>query len=179
LTSPVSARAAKGDGTPAGEKFCEILRRLSGNSSRIVSVKGRGLDPYSYSRATALAVANLGCYKCQCMKLPADAIIAAEKVTDYLLVSQTRGDKSVFLARGGYTIENAEQLLHDLRTQAVLLDATPLHSTEFGQFYEIRGPLVGPNGVTLQIRSIWMKENVSGVTKFITPNSGEITHHAL
>jgi hypothetical protein len=65
------------------------------------------------------------------MKLPADAIIAAEKVTRYLLVSQTRGDKSAFLARGGYTIENADQLLHDLR-------------------------------------SSWMKENVSGVTKFIT-----------
>jgi len=102
------------------------------------------------------------------MKLPVDATIAAEKVTRYLLVSQTRGDKSAFLARGGYTIENADQLLHDLRTQPLLLDATPLHSTEFGQFYEIRGPLVGPNGVTLQIRSIWMKENVSGVTKFIT-----------
>ena len=43
-----------------------------------------------------------------------------------------------------------------------------LHSTEFGQFYEIRGPLVGPNAVTLQIRAIWMKENLSGVTKFIT-----------
>jgi hypothetical protein len=65
------------------------------------------------------------------MKLPGDTIIAAEKVTRYLLVSQTRGDKSAFLARGGYTIENADQLLHDLR-------------------------------------SIWMKENVSGVTKFIT-----------
>ncbi len=85
-----------------------------------------------------------------------------------ILVSQTRGDKSAFLARGGYTIENADQLLHDLRTQPLLLDATPLHSTEFGQFYEIRSPLVGPNDVTLQIRSIWMKENVSGVTKFIT-----------
>ena len=48
------------------------------------------------------------------MKLSADAIIAAEKVTRYLLVSQTRGDKSAFLARGGYTIENADQLLHDL-----------------------------------------------------------------
>jgi hypothetical protein len=34
------ARAAKGDVTPTGEKFCEILRQLSGNSSRIVSVKG-------------------------------------------------------------------------------------------------------------------------------------------
>ena len=102
------------------------------------------------------------------MKLPADAIIAADKVTRYLLVRQTRGDKSAFLARGGYTLENADQLLHDLRTQSLPLDAMPLHSTEFGQFYDIRGPLMGPNGATLQIRSIWMKENLSGVTKFIT-----------
>ena len=102
------------------------------------------------------------------MKLPADAIIAADKVTRYLLVRQTRGDKSAFLARGGYTLENADQLLHDLRTQSLPLDAMPLHSTEFGQFYEIRGPLMGPNGATLQIHSIWMKENLSGVTKFIT-----------
>ena len=102
------------------------------------------------------------------MKLPADAIIAAEKVTRYLLVRQTRGDKSAFLARGGYTIENAAQLLDDLRIQLLTIAATPLHSTEFVQFYEIRGPLSGPNGVTLQIRSIWMKENLSGITKFIT-----------
>ena len=102
------------------------------------------------------------------MKLPADAIIAAEKVTRYLLVRQTRGDKSAFLARGGYTLENADQLLDDLRIQLLPVDATPLHLTEFGQFYEIRGPLSGPNGVTLQIRSIWMKENLSRITKFIT-----------
>jgi len=102
------------------------------------------------------------------MKLPADAVIATEKVTRYLLVRHTRGDKSAFLGRGGYTPEKADQLLHDLRTQLLPLDARPLHSTEFGQFYEIRGPLLGPNGVTLQIRSIWMKENLSGVTKFIT-----------
>ena len=102
------------------------------------------------------------------MKVPADAIIARDKLTRYLLVRQTRGDKSAFLARGGYTLENADQLLRDLLTQLLPLDATPVHSTEFGQFYEIRGPLAGPNGVTLQIRSIWMKENLSGVTKFIT-----------
>jgi hypothetical protein len=118
--------------------------------------------------AKALAAASLGCYKRQRMKLPSDAIIAAERVTRYLLVRQTRGDKSAFLARGGYTLENADQLLDDLRIQLLPLEATPLHSTEFGQFYEIRGPLIGPNGVTLQIRSIWMKENLSGVTKFIT-----------
>src|SRR6266849_5774295 len=102
------------------------------------------------------------------MKLPTDAVIATDKVTRYFLVRQTRGDKSAFLARAGYNLENAGKLVDDLRVQLLALDATSLHSTKFGQFYEIRGPLVGPNAVTLQIRTIWMKENLSGVTKFIT-----------
>jgi len=102
------------------------------------------------------------------MKLPADAIIAPEKLTRYLLVRQARGDKSAFLARAGYTLENADQLLGDLREQLLPLDATPLHSTKFGQFYEIRGALTGPSGVTLRVRSIWMEENLSGLTKLIT-----------
>jgi hypothetical protein len=33
------ARATKGDVTPGGEKFCEILRRLTGCHSRITSLK--------------------------------------------------------------------------------------------------------------------------------------------
>jgi Domain of unknown function (DUF4926) len=78
------------------------------------------------------------------MKLPADAIISREKLTRYLLVHQARGDKSAFLARAGYNLENADQLLDDLRTQILPLDATPLHSTAFGNFYEIRGALIGP-----------------------------------
>jgi hypothetical protein len=102
------------------------------------------------------------------MRLPADAIIAREKMTGYLLVRQARGDKSAFLARAGYTPRRADQLLHDLRTQLLPLDATQLHSTTFGDFYEIRGALTGPNGIALSVRSIWMKEQLSGATKFIT-----------
>ncbi len=102
------------------------------------------------------------------MKLPADTIIAREKLTRYLLVRQARGDKSAFLAQAGYTLENADKLLDDLRTQLLQLDATPLHSTAFGKFYEIRGTLTGPIGVTLNVRSIWMEEKLSGATKFIT-----------
>lgn len=102
------------------------------------------------------------------MKLPANATIAAEKLSMYLLVRQSRGDKSVFLARAGYTAANPEQLLHDLREQVISQEAVPLHQTKFGQFYEIRASLTGPNRATLQIRSIWMKEHLSGVTKFIT-----------
>ena len=98
------------------------------------------------------------------MKLPADAMIAREKVIRYLLVRQARGDKSAFLARAGYKIQNGDQLLDDLRAQLLPLEATPIHSTVFGDFYEIRGPLTGPNGVTLNVRSIWMQEKLSKAT---------------
>jgi hypothetical protein len=102
------------------------------------------------------------------VKLPADATIAPEKLSKYLLVRQSRGDKSAFLATAGYTAANLEQLLHDLRRQVLSQEAVRLHRTKFGQFYEIRAPLVGPNRATLRIRSIWMKEHLSGETKFIT-----------
>ncbi len=101
------------------------------------------------------------------MKLPANTIIVREKVTRYLLVPQARGDKSGFLERAGYTREDADQLLRDLRLQ-LPLDAVPTKSNKFGQYYEIRGSLTGPNGVTLAVRTVWMSEHLSGVTKFVT-----------
>lgn len=70
------------------------------------------------------------------MKLPASTIIATDKFTRYLLVPQARGDKSAFLAGAGYTLENVDQLLDDLRTQILPLEAVPLESGKFGQYYE-------------------------------------------
>ncbi len=102
------------------------------------------------------------------MKLPAETIIAPEKVTHYLLVPQARGDKSEFLERAGYTLERAGQLLSDVRAQLLPLEATPGKSNQFGQYYETCGSLIGPNGVTLAVRAIWMTEHLSGVTKFVT-----------
>jgi hypothetical protein len=102
------------------------------------------------------------------MKLPADTIIAREKVTHYLLVPQARGDKSGLLGRAGYTLENADQLLHDLRAQLLPQEATPGKANNFGQYYETTGNLTGPNGVTLAVRAVWMTEHLSGVTKFVT-----------
>lgn len=75
------------------------------------------------------------------MKLPADTIIALEKVTHYLLVPQVRGDKSGFLERAGYTVANADQLLRDLRVQLLPLEAIPGKSNQFGQYYESCGNL--------------------------------------
>lgn len=102
------------------------------------------------------------------MRLPADTTIAEDKLTHYLLLPQARGDKSAFLARAGYRLENAAQLLQDLRTQILPCEAIELESNKFGRYHEIRARLTGPNGVKLAVCTIWMTENLSGVTKFNT-----------
>ncbi len=102
------------------------------------------------------------------MKLPADTTIVEDKLTRYLLLPQARGDKSAFLAKAGYTLSNPDQLLRDLRTQILPLDAVGLESNKFGKYYEIQGTLTGQNGRTLAVSTIWMTEHLSGITKFIT-----------
>ena len=102
------------------------------------------------------------------MRLPPDATIAEDKLTRYLLLPQARGDKSAFLAQAGYGQENMQHLLRDLRTQILPLEAQRLESNTFGQYYEVRGTLTGPNGMALMVRTIWMTEHLSGITKFIT-----------
>ena len=102
------------------------------------------------------------------MKLPPESLIAPEKIFRYLLVHRAKGDKSAFLARAGYDLSNGDRLIDDLRTQILPQDAAPIEQTAHGQFYEIRAPLTGPNGRTLRIRSIWMTEHLSDITKFVT-----------
>ena len=102
------------------------------------------------------------------MKLPHNTIIAPEKLTNYLLIFQPKDDKSRWLAEAGYHLDNWLELADDLRTQLLLLEAEWIEETRFGVTYEICGPLTGPNEKTLKVRSYWMKETETGVTKFIT-----------
>ncbi len=102
------------------------------------------------------------------MKLPRDATIAPDKITNYLLVRQNRSDKSAFLERAGFTPANPTALIAGL---AVILnegEAQLVDENKFGQYYEIVGILHGPVGVDLRVKTIWMTERLSGTTKFIT-----------
>ena len=65
------------------------------------------------------------------MKLPADALIAPEKLTRYLL---------------RWRPENADRLRHDIQTQLLPLDAEFLEPTEYGPKYRIRGSFRGRIG---------------------------------
>ncbi|HAZ49957.1 MAG TPA: hypothetical protein DDW76_22885 [Cyanobacteria bacterium UBA11369] len=98
--------------------------------------------------------------------LDPNAVIAAEKLKNYLLVLLPKDDKSQFLSQAGYTQENWQQLEQDLREQILPLDAVPTTNTQYGQKYAIAGTLTGPNGKTLAVRTIWIV--ASGITKFVT-----------
>lgn len=109
------------------------------------------------------------------MKLPRDSEIARLKVTQYLLKLREEDDKSKFLAQAGYTPAQADKLLDDLHA---LLDgdAEFIQTTDYGDKYRIRGTLNGPNGRQLRVISVWMTEEATGRTKFVTlyPDKDEI-----
>ena len=102
------------------------------------------------------------------MKLPSDTVIAPEKLTKYLLVQREFDDKSQFLRQAGYTLDNWEQLKADLRLHVLPTEAAVIEQTDYGDLFEIRAALTGPNGKTLFVRTLWMHELRTGVTKFIT-----------
>jgi hypothetical protein len=102
------------------------------------------------------------------MRLPLNAIIAMRKVTEYLLRWRPEDDKSTFLAKAGYERETADRLVTDMREQLLPLEAELIEETEYGPKYLIRGTLRGPNGRALRVVSIWMTEDATGETKFVT-----------
>jgi hypothetical protein len=102
------------------------------------------------------------------MKLPENTLIASEKLTHYLLTSKKRNDKSQWLSKAGYTHENWRVLKNDLKKLILSTEALPVENAEYGQMYEIRGEISGPNGNSLDVCTIWMTEFATGITKFIT-----------
>lgn len=73
----------------------------------------------------------------------ARAIIAAEKITGYLLnLSHKRGGpKAKLLLSVGYRPDDPEQLESDLRTQHLPLEVTRTSQNAYGLVYEIEGPI--------------------------------------
>ena len=63
------------------------------------------------------------------MKLPENAIIASEKITDYLLKWQPDNDKSRFLVRAGYASDNWLRLKEDIRTQILPVEGELMRNT--------------------------------------------------
>ncbi len=101
------------------------------------------------------------------MIIPKDATIAIEKISDYLLVHLDVDDKSGYLALAGYTRAEYWELLRDIREQLLPGEAAYQERNEYGEYYTLEGRLRGPNGRTLGVRTIWLREP-SGNIRFLT-----------
>ena len=95
---------------------------------------------------------------------------------EYLLSYRTEDDKSGFLAIAGYDQEDWTQLESDLRRQIEECEAQLVRITQYGEMYEIKGQLSGPNGKRLDVITVWIQLYANGETRFVTlfPNK-EIT----
>jgi len=100
------------------------------------------------------------------MLLSTNTVIAKEKLTKYLLVLLPKDDKSQFLQKAGYTLENWQQLEFDLRAQILTQPAKFVETTIYGSKYRIDAILRGVNGVELEVTTIWMLTNQRA--KFVT-----------
>jgi hypothetical protein len=102
------------------------------------------------------------------VKIPPDAIIPDHKLTRYLLIYKPRNDKSQFLAQAGFTRLNPEDLCAALRILIEDNEAIEDRINEYGTFYQVTGTLIGTNGISLPVVTVWLQRQVDGNFQFIT-----------
>jgi hypothetical protein len=103
------------------------------------------------------------------MKIPADAIIAREKLTRYLLIPQRKSDKSRWLAQAGFTLNNPGELEAAIRQLIATADAVYDGANRYGDFYRAEGTLFGVNGINLESITIWIiHSKVDTLFRFVT-----------
>jgi hypothetical protein len=102
------------------------------------------------------------------MRIPEDSTISDAKISQYLLVLKARNDKSRFLAQAGFTQENPEALKLAIRRQAMNKEVIEEKSNEYGTFYQIEGELIGVNGVSLSVVTVWLQRQIDGKFQFVT-----------
>lgn len=102
------------------------------------------------------------------------AVIDSTKLRDSLLsASHPVGRfKARFFESLGYSAENWEQLEADIRDLIGATEARPREKTEYGQKYEVRGSITGPNGRPAEVVTVWIVLTEENVPRFITAYSG-------
>ena len=98
------------------------------------------------------------------MRIPKNKVeIEESKITDYLLVQKEKNDKSAFLNKLGYTLQNRNELINDIKEIVANNEAVLQRHTDFGDMYEVKGELKNFGVVT-----IWLLTLDTEKYRFIT-----------
>jgi hypothetical protein len=98
------------------------------------------------------------------------ARIERRKISEYLLNPGHKrgGTKARLLLSFGYKRIEPGRLESDLRAQHLVLDVAAARMTEFGERFEIWGPILTPGGRRVTCRSIWQIDLGTEVPRLIT-----------
>jgi hypothetical protein len=55
-----------------------------------------------------------------------------------------------------------------IQNQAIATEAIEDRSNEYGTFYQVEGNLVGANGVSLSVVTVWLQRQIDGKFQFVT-----------
>jgi hypothetical protein len=105
------------------------------------------------------------------MRIPsaADALIASEKIVDYLLNVDhpDGGPKARVLLSAGFDRDRPGESERALREQHLTRDARPGKPSPFGTKYEITGALQGRRG-SVVVESIWIIRHGETMPRLVT-----------
>lgn len=106
------------------------------------------------------------------VKIPPEATIAPEKLTHYLLIARPKNDKSGYLARAGFSIQNPDALESAIRQLISEQEAVLDRQDGYGDFYVVEGELTGPDG-TLDVITVWITQpELNDEFRFVTLKPG-------
>lgn len=106
------------------------------------------------------------------MKLPNAhlASVEPEKIHSYLLseAHPIGRFKRTFFSSLGYNAAQWERLHDDIIEIAQENEASPGRSSVFGVKFDVDGMLLGPNGTSARIRTVWIVRNDERSPRFVT-----------
>ena len=104
------------------------------------------------------------------MKLSADAVIAREKITEYLLNPEhpDNGGKAVFFMMLGFTVEGWETFAEALRKLALTPSVSRSMETVHGKKYIVDGEIEGPIRKAGPVRTVWIIDAGTDLPRLVT-----------
>lgn len=105
------------------------------------------------------------------MKLPKyeNSVIPKAKFTEYALNPAKDPNKAkAFELALGYTTENADHLIEQIRSNLPLYKAVEKGDRGYGMTYEVIMDVTGPNGKTAKVLTAWIDDRSNGEMRLTT-----------
>lgn len=137
-----------------GEKIPEQIEKVIANAKKKAGVK-------SIAKSTASGIMKLPKYE--------NSVIPRAKFTEYALNFAKDPNKAkAFEMALGYTTQNADHLIEQIRSNLPLYQAIEKGDRGYGMTYEVIMDITGPNGKTAKVLTAWIDDRSKGEMRLTT-----------